>query len=337
MLMPDNGENIEPFAEIDLDEMSAKLINYVRKELDSESVDYLEPLTRLTGGFETLICRFRLSGVGERLSKPLIIRVFAEYSNIGQPVKEGVVQNALAEQGYPVPAVYSTCIDKTVLGNAFLIMDYFDGETVLESNMPFDKVSAILGNLHARMHQIDPEPIITKFAESEWDIRALTLERRLEWLLEQANSNYPWLNDAAQWLSDNRPNGPERLSICHCDFHPLNLLFKDGKVQAVLDWGSFMLGDPAMDVAWTDFLLSIPLKIIMPDLDPENLREIYFGAYRQIRPLDEENIAYYGAVRSVQALLEGAQGQAVWRHPEAVKLLQASIDDVIGIKIDVPF
>jgi aminoglycoside phosphotransferase (APT) family kinase protein len=290
----------------------------------------------LTGGYETLICRFQLSGLSEDLSRPLILRVFAEHSDFYQPIKESLVQNALAEQGYPVPAVHGTCTDKTILGNAFNIMDYFDGETLLESNTPIDEVSAILGNLHARMHNIDPEPIIKKFTEVDWDPRTLTLEGRLVWLLEQANSNFPWLNDAAQWLFDHRPDDPERLSVCHCDFHPLNILFKNGKVQAVLDWGSFMIGDPAMDMAWTAFLINIPLKIIFPDLDPDHVREIYLDAYRRIRPLDEANTAYYGAVRSVQALLEGAQGQVVWTQPEMFKLLLASIYDVTGIKIEIP-
>jgi hypothetical protein len=48
--MPENSGNLEPFADINLDEMSVKLIDYLRKELDSKSVDYLEPLTRLTEG-----------------------------------------------------------------------------------------------------------------------------------------------------------------------------------------------------------------------------------------------------------------------------------------------
>ena len=95
--MPENAANLEPFADIDLDEMSVKLIDYLRKELDSTSVEYLKPLTRLTGGYETFICRFQLSGVDERLSKPLIIRVYAEntgielchHSPVHKPVHDG--------------------------------------------------------------------------------------------------------------------------------------------------------------------------------------------------------------------------------------------------------
>lgn len=52
-MMLDDSEKMEPFANMNLDKMSSELINYVRKELDSNSVDYLEPLTRLTAGYET--------------------------------------------------------------------------------------------------------------------------------------------------------------------------------------------------------------------------------------------------------------------------------------------
>jgi hypothetical protein len=98
-----------------------------------------------------------------------------------------------------------------------------------------------------------------------------------------------------------------------------------------------MIGDPAMDVAFTGCLYTVPARVLIPDLDPEQLEETYLDAYRRARPLDETNIVYYGAIRCVQALLEGAQGQAVWRHPDVLKLLLASIYDVAGIKIETPF
>jgi aminoglycoside phosphotransferase (APT) family kinase protein len=39
----------------------------------------------------------------------------------------------------------------------------------------------------------------------------------------------------------------------HSDLHPGNLLVRSGKLAAVIDWGSLILGDPAIDciVAWT--------------------------------------------------------------------------------------
>jgi aminoglycoside phosphotransferase (APT) family kinase protein len=39
----------------------------------------------------------------------------------------------------------------------------------------------------------------------------------------------------------------------HSDLHPGNLLVRGGKLAAVIDWGSLILGDPAIDciVGWT--------------------------------------------------------------------------------------
>jgi hypothetical protein len=206
--MPENSGNLEPFADIDLDDMSVKLIDYLRKDLGSKSVNYLESLTRLTGGYETFICRFQLSGVDERLSKPLIIRVYAENSHPYQPLKERMVQNTLADLEYPVPAVHGTCTDKTILGNAFSIMDFSEGKTLLDSNTPFDQMFDILGDLHARIHKVDPEPIISKFTEVGWDTGSINIDGRFEWLRTTVNINFPWLNEAVEWLFGNRPNDP---------------------------------------------------------------------------------------------------------------------------------
>jgi aminoglycoside phosphotransferase (APT) family kinase protein len=333
--MPENSESLEPFADISLDEMSVKLIDYLRKEFGSKSVDYLEPLTRLTGGYETLICRFQVSGVDERLSNPLIIRVYAENSHPSQPLKEKTVQNTLADLGYPVPAVHCTCTDKTILGSAFSIMEFSEGKTLLDSNTPFDQMFDILGDLHARVHKVDPEPIVSGFSEVGWDKESINFDGRLEWFRTTVNIYFPWLNESVEWLIENHPNDPESLSVCHCDFHPLNILFKDGKVKAILDWGAFMIGDSAMDVAYT-IHTAIPAKLIYPDIDPAQFPARYLDAYRRTRPLDETNMAYYLTFRNLMALTEGTKGHVLLGHPEVVKMLLTSIYEISGVNIKMP-
>jgi len=137
-------------------------------------------------------------------------------------------------------------------------------------------------------------------------------------------------------LFENRPNDPEIQSVCHGDFHPGNLLFKDGKIQAVLDWSLFLLGDPAMDVANSIFLITIPGKLLFPDLDTEQIIKIYLNAYRKTKPLDETNIAYYITVRSVRALIDGAKGHVLFGNPEIIQLLLVSIYENTGVKIKIP-
>jgi hypothetical protein len=52
--------------------------------------------------------------------------------------------------------------------------------------------------------------------------------------------------------------------------------------------------------------------------------------------LDEKNIAYYSAAKSIQALRDGAQGQIIWQHPKIVQLLLAFIYETTSIKIEIP-
>jgi len=226
--MPDNIETLEPFAGIDLNKMSVKLINYIRGELNSESADYLEPLTRLTGGYETLICRFALKGVDEQLSKPLVIRLFSENVNAEMMLRESEVQNTLSGLDYPVPAVYLSCMDKTILGSLFFIMDFCEGQTLFDSGLPHDRVFGILGNLHARMHKIDVEFVENRCAEIGADSNTLKYESILEGYRAYIHSNFPWMDEAVEWLFENRPKAPEVLSICHGDFHPMNILYNEG-------------------------------------------------------------------------------------------------------------
>jgi len=74
--------------------------------------------------------------------------------------------------------------------------------------------------------------------------------------------------------------------------------------------GAFLIGDPAMDVAYT-LHTTIPAMLIYPDIDPVQYTEKYLNTYRRTRPLDEPNMAYYLTFRNVMALIEGTQGHVL--------------------------
>lgn len=46
---------------------------------------------------------------------------------------------------------------------------------------------------------------------------------------------------------------PEVRGVVHSDFVNRNVLVKDGKITAVLDWGSGFFGDPLYEIAWIKF------------------------------------------------------------------------------------
>jgi hypothetical protein len=121
-----------------------------------------------------------------------------------------------------------------------------------------------------------------------------------------------------------------------------SLLYADGKVTAVLDWPGFAIADPAFDVANSLVLITISARRLaasiegLPPVDWDLFADLYLAAYRAHRFLDDTNLDYYRARRCVLALVEGFEGQQVWRRPLIVGDLLAYIQHVTGIQIAVP-
>lgn len=313
-----------------LDQISDGLIEYLRDELRNPTTDYKVPLTQLQGGYETCTYRFKLSGVEQELAKPLVLRLYPRFYCTHNAVWESTIQNMLADTGYPVSRVYLTCTDMSVLGGAFFIMEFLEGELMM--NTPFETIPGLLGKTHAALHDIDPEPLLSSLRERGLDERRYRFAGRLDALKDQA-SEYLWLCDAVDWLLENCPPEPECLSICHGDFHPLNILVRDGRITGVLDWPGFIVADPILDVANTVVLTMISAKHLLSLAEWETAVDMYLDSYRAHRSLDLKYLDYYKVRRCVIALVAGASGQPVWQHPMIVKDLIAYTREVTGIRI----
>ena len=99
-----------------IDQISEKLITYLRDELNNSTIDYDSPLAQLQGGYETYTYRFKLSGSREELSKPLVLRLYPQFYGTRNAIWESTIQNVLASEGYPVSKVHVTCTDMSILG-----------------------------------------------------------------------------------------------------------------------------------------------------------------------------------------------------------------------------
>jgi aminoglycoside phosphotransferase (APT) family kinase protein len=314
-----------------LKQIADGLVQYLRTELDNPAIGYDSPLTQLQGGYETSTYRFQLGGAGPGLAGPLVLRLYPPRLDASHAAWERTIQNVLAGEGYPVARVHLTCTDPSVLGGVFLIMECLDGELMLRA--PFETIPGLLGTTHAALHEIDPAPLISALQEGGWDTRRYRLAGRLQGLQDQASA-HPWLNGAVEWLIRNCPPEPERLSICHGDYHPMNILVQDGRVTGVLDWGGFMIADPSADVATTIVLTSISAKHILSLEEWEPAVEMYLDAYQAQRPLDLSHLDFYRVRRCIIALVDGANGQAVWQHPGIVGDLLETVHAVTGIRVE---
>lgn len=207
---------------------------------------------------------------------------------------------------------------------------------------PIETIPEVLGKTHAALHGINPEPLIKSLSEQGIDKNTLGLSNRFDWLKDRA-SKLPWIRDGVDWLIKNRPLEPERLAVCHRDFHPLNILIQDGKITGVLDWPGFLIADPALDIANTIVLTTIPSKHLaytveqdFSSVDWEMAAELYLDAYRSQRLLDSTHLDYYRVMRSVNAFIQGFDGQKVWQHPLIVKDLIEFIHKITEILITMP-
>jgi len=313
-----------------LEQISDDLITYLRAELGNRSIGYETPPTAMSGGYETHMYRFRLSGVEGELSRPLALRLFPAHAGLDRATWESTVQNTLADQGYPAARAYLTCTDPSILGGVFFIMALLPGELMV--TLPFETIAGLLGESHAALHCMDPGPLVRSLREQGFAENAYRFGRRLE-ELRGVEGEYPWLGEGIDWLVAHRPPEPERLSICHGDFHPLNILVQDGQITGVVDWPGFMIADPVMDVANSIVLSAVPARHLFSVPGVDKFLGMYLDAYRAHRPLDLTYLHYYQARRCITALLDGARGNRAWQIPAVIEDLIDQVHSATGIRI----
>jgi aminoglycoside phosphotransferase (APT) family kinase protein len=138
-------------------------------------------------------------------------------------------------EGYPYPwAVYR----------------WLDGDLVDADRLDLSEAADDLGRFVSALRRVDAtdgpaanrgRPLRSRDRETRAAIEALdgTIDADLAWAAWQAALAVPRWQGRPVWI--------------HGDLHSANLLARDGRVRAVIDFGSAGVGDPACDmmVAWT--------------------------------------------------------------------------------------
>ena len=312
--------------------VSLRLLSYLRAELGEPKLGYASRPMRMRGGSDTYTYRFRLRGASPALSRDLVLRLCSPDHYAERSAEESLVQGIVARAGYPAAPVRFTCTDRSVLGGAFLVMDLLPGASLL--SRPVDRIPAMMARAHAALHRIDPAPLLDALPRRGATAWRRRLEGELDGLarhLERHRHFEPILS----WLRSHRPCEPEHLSICHGDFHPLNLLALADEVSGVLDWPAFFVGDRAADVAST-MLYSVPARHLLSVPEPERTFDRYLEAYRLRTPVDPQRVDYYLVRRCVIGLVHGVNGRALWQHPLIVRDILAIVERITGIRVSAP-
>ena len=151
------------------------------------------------------------------------------------------------------------CIDDTIIGTPFFIMDYCSGQgqarritrdpTLADFG---DRLAGELGREMARIHAVTTSAAELSFLPLDGDNAAAAQLADSRAALDGLAEGQPVIEYALNWLEDRldgwRRTAPRRL--CHRDFRTGNFLVETGRLTAVLDWEFAGWSDPAEDIGW---------------------------------------------------------------------------------------
>lgn len=290
-------------------DIESNLLAYLAGHLDVARLTYAEAPEQITHGWETFIYSFRLTGNGLSPSwqGPLILRVYPGQDAASQAERETSVQQFVHENGYPAPLPLAVEVERAALGVPFMIMERVAGvpmlDTVTGNPLGVLGLARNMADKHAALHQL---PI----SGCPLSLDGGTLvERRLA-NLEQTINELPVrlpaeVLQALEWLKDNQSVViPEDISVCHQDFHPLNLMVDENGAMSVIDWSGAALGDRHADIASTLVLVRAPpiappdgwLERILIRFGGPILAWLYLRRYRSQLPIDADRLRYWEAL-----------------------------------------
>ena len=246
----------------------------------------------------------------ERGGQRMVLRMpgaRADAARIDGLLREIRLVRALSGTDVPHAALIAADDTGTVLGMPFYVMQAIDGWSPMDGGWqpPFDT------DLDARrglaFELVDGA---AKLGRVDWRGQGLEgfgrpdgfherqVDRWLKFLDAYKVRELPGLDEAADWLRDNRP-AQYKPGIMHGDYQFANVMFAHGgpaRLAAIVDWEMTTVGDPLLDLAWA--LLGYDGENPSDDgfyLDMKGMptRTELLEHYEKVSGLSTENIDYY--------------------------------------------
>ena len=287
----------------------------MRETLREPALDFAERPSRISGGFDTRIFAFRLSGAPPAFAGSLILRLLDRHHDPARAMRERATQNALVELGYPAPGVLFAGIDAAPLGGAFLIMERLAGKPLPEVRLL--GMARVVADLQARLHDLDADAFLRRLARDDLAPQSFTFDAHLEQLANRVERfSLAGLAPGIEWLRQRQPTPGGRGAVCHGDFHPYNILMAADRVTGVLDWPHAVVADPEFDVATTLVILKlVPMEVSdlsapfrwLANAARPLLVAAYLRGYRHRRELDRGKVAYYEAAACMKVLVRAGE------------------------------
>lgn len=164
------------------------------------------------------------------------------------------------QAGVPLPEVITFEEDPSWLGAPFYLMGRVDGR-VPADDPPFHHSGWVTElstderagmwtdwiRVMAKLHETDPD----RFGFLDMGDPRQGLRQNLQYYIDRFDTGdtHPILDPAREWLLANFPKNPEP-GLSWGDARVGNMIFKNGKCQALLDWDMVSLAGAEADLAW---------------------------------------------------------------------------------------
>jgi aminoglycoside phosphotransferase (APT) family kinase protein len=159
---------------------------------------------------------------------------------------EAAAMIAARRAGVPAPELHDH--GDGALGQAYLLMERLDGETIprrLLRDEAYAKgrpgLARRFGEVLARLHQVDPATIP--------GLTQVDTLAQLKELYQAFAEPRPALEIGLRWLDEHQP-APVPDTLVHGDFRTGNLMIDIDGLTGVLDWELTHRGDPRQDLGW---------------------------------------------------------------------------------------
>lgn len=200
--------------------------------------------------------------------------------------REYKVISALQNTDVPVARTYALCMDESVIGSIFYIMDYLQGRVIWDSTAgPYspqergeiwDAANAAV----AKLHNVDFKEVGLSDFGKHSDYVARQLSRWSGQYEYTKTEDNPYMDNLIEYLPQHIPP-EEGTTVVHGDLQIANMMMHqtDNRVIGLLDWELSTLGSPLSDFAY----LCRPYRDALRDADLKALgippEEEFVAAY----------------------------------------------------------
>lgn len=248
------------------------LTDVLRARFPDDAGVTIQRIKAIPGGFSKQTIFVDLADT-RRLPSSVVLRVDKADSPVETTVAdEFEIIEAMHRAGVQVPQPLLLETDKSVLGGAFIVVGRIDGTAAGDAFDVFDKrrvFGETLASELAKMHAVPIGAVSDRVPGAKIGARERMLGDIDTFEKKWRASGIPsiTLELAYGWLRANIDHAESgRRCIVHRDIGCHNLLVKDARLVAILDWETALIGDPAQDIGyvlhtvtqvmpWEDFLI----------------------------------------------------------------------------------